>query len=148
MRRYYTTMINTKNYFGKWAVDANVQNFQDATELCSAVTGLMIEAEADGVICPINPVTNTQVSGTLYGGFRPPDCPEGAPHSAHKVAKAVDVYDPLNALDDYIDLYETPNGGNTLLEKYGLYREHPSKTVHWCHLSIKAPPSGHRTFYP
>lgn len=88
----------------------------------------------------INPRTHTYVAGETYGGFRPQDCPQGAPHSSHKQGQAVDIYDPDNALDNYVT--------DAILEAYGLYREAPSATLRWCHLSDRPPGSGKRTFQP
>jgi hypothetical protein len=101
---------------------------------------LLADAEAHGVELEDNPKTGSLVSGEKYGGFRPQDCPQGAPHSAHKEGRGVDVYDPTGALDRWIS--------DLILEKYGLYREHPADTGGWCHLTDRAPPSGRRTFHP
>lgn len=65
-----------------------------------------------------------------------------APHSEHLVCGAVDLADPdlnlrywcLTHLD--------------VLAKLGLWMEDPSHTLHWVHLQIKEPKSGHRIFIP
>lgn len=135
-------MISIDQYFGKWlhhpAVTEEVMD--NAEHLLDCVSKLMALADADGIDMPINPVTNSQVSGIEFGGYRPPECTQGAPASAHKRGQAVDVYDPKNALDAWVT--------DSILELCGLYREHPDDTVHWCHLGTRAPKSGHRTFKP
>jgi hypothetical protein len=57
-----------------------------------------------------------------------------------KQGRAVDVYDPDGHLDAWIT--------DDILEDFGLYREHPDSTSTWCHLTDRAPGSGHRTFWP
>lgn len=93
---------------------------------------------------PIDPDTQCSISGskggTGDGGFRAADSSTGAPHSMHRRAHAVDVYDPKNELDGMLT--------DELLEEAGLYREHPDSTPGWCHLQNLPPRSGHRTFYP
>jgi hypothetical protein len=87
----------------------------------------------------INPKTGSLISGTRNGGWRPPDCPEGAPNSSHKQGRGVDIYDADGDLDNTLN--------DALLEKYDLYREHPAQTHTWLHLTDRSPPSGKRTFY-
>jgi hypothetical protein len=93
---------------------------------------------------PVCPNTGTSVSGSKGGqgdgGFRLSTATTGAPNSSHKEARAVDVYDPKNELDDLVT--------DALLSAYGLYREAPESTPGWCHLTTRAPKSGHRTFIP
>lgn len=135
-------MISVADYFGAHvdSPDATPERKACAEAMLDRVNPLLTEAEAHGVELEMNPKTQTLVSGTQYGGFRPQDCPEGAPHSAHKEARAVDVYDPHGLLDKWIT--------DLLLEKHDLYREHPNDTPGWCHLSDRAPGSGRRTFHP
>jgi hypothetical protein len=97
---------------------------------------------ADGVVFPTNPATKTQVAGETYGGFRPQDCPQGAPHSAHKEGLAVDRYDPSGAIDSWLLKNQYALGS------CGVYIEHPSTTKGWSHWSIRPPASGHHVFYP
>lgn len=93
---------------------------------------------------PADPDTGTSVSGSRGGngdgGFRLPDSKTGAAHSMHRLAHAVDVYDP----DDRLDACIT----DELLERFGLYREHPDSTKGWCHLQDMPPGSKRRTYYP
>jgi hypothetical protein len=100
----------------------------------------------------IDPDTGNEISGSRGGngdgGFRVPTS-DGAKNSAHKEARAVDDYDPKNDFDDWLTLFDKEDGRyNEKLEKNGLYREHPSTTPTWCHLTTRAPASGKRTFYP
>jgi len=135
-------MISLDHYFGIYAnhPDAGPGMYAAAEAMLERVNRLLHMAENQGIPPRTNPKTNSQVSGETNGGFRPQDCPIGAPKSSHKQARAVDVYDPDGQLDDWLN--------NDILEDYGLYRESPEDTKGWCHLSDKAPPSGRRTFKP
>lgn len=65
-----------------------------------------------------------------------------APRSKHMTGEAIDLEDPEGALDDWcMDNLE-------ILERLGLYLEHPSATKGWCHVQIVPPKSGKRVFYP
>jgi len=137
-------MITLDQYFGCWLKcrDVTEQVIDNAEKLLDAVSKLMALADYDNVPLPINPDTDSQVSGREYGGFRPRECIGliGSRKSAHLQGLAVDIYDPTNALDEWIT--------DGVLETCGLYREHPSATHGWCHLTTRAPGSGKRTFYP
>ena len=112
----------------------------NADTLLKRVNALLEWAETEGWLSQINPATGTQVSGKTDGGWRPQSCKTGAPNSAHKQARAVDVYDPDNSLDALIT--------DDVLEDFGLFREAPEDTPTWCHLTDRAPGSGKRTFSP
>jgi hypothetical protein len=117
------------------------QQSSDAMDLLSAVNALLAHYSADeGVELPINPHTGDLISGQNEGGFRLPDCPQGALHSSHKEAKAVDVYDPNDDLDTYLN--------DEILTQYNLYREAPHATLGWAHMTTREPGSGHITFEP
>jgi len=135
-------VISIDQYFGIYAnhPDAGPGMYHSAESLLERVNRLLQEAMNQGVPPRTNPKTNSQVSGETNGGFRPQDCPIGAARSSHKQARAVDVYDPDNQLDDWLN--------DEILTEFGLYREHPDDTPRWCHLSDKAPGSGRRTFHP
>lgn len=113
-----------------------------AAILLEACAALETEMVADGVDFPINPATGSGVSGQTFGGFRPQDCPQGAPNSSHKEGQAVDRYDPLNEIDDWCMAHLDR------LEAHGIYIEHPSATNHWSHWTTRRPGSGNRAFYP
>lgn len=122
--------------------DWTAERQASAGRLLEAVNALMSEALGAGVMVKINPKTGSQVSGKTYGGFRPQSCTEGAPNSSHKEGSGVDVYDPAGELDVWL------MKNVDRLVHYGLYIEHPSKTLGWCHLTTRAPRSGNRIFFP
>ena len=122
-----------------------------AADLLSREEMLVREAEAAGAFArAICPNTGSEVSGSKGGagdgGFRLETSTTGSGKSSHKEAKAVDRYDPLGALDAWLDTFERGVGDNSKLAEHGLYREHPSATPGWCHLTTRAPGSGRRTF--
>ena len=93
---------------------------------------------------PTCPNTGTQISGSKGGsgdgGFRLQTATTGAALSSHKTGQGIDLYDPVNHLDAILT--------DTLLAQAGLYREAPSETQGWTHLTTRAPHSGNRTFLP
>ena len=93
---------------------------------------------------PNCPNTGTQISGSKGGsgdgGFRLQTATTGAALSSHKTGQGIDIYDPVNHLDAILT--------DTLLAQAGLYREAPSETQGWTHLTTRSPKSGHRTFLP
>ena len=132
-------MITLAQYFG--SKPHTPEHEAAATELLDRVEKLCMTLAWDW---PIDPDTGTSISGSRGGagdgGFRLPTATTGAAMSSHKEAKAVDIFDPKNELDDLIT--------DALLTAYGLYREAPEKTPGWCHLTTRAPKSGKRTFTP
>lgn len=122
--------------------DFNAQRQFNAVKFLEKCDALQAEMEADGVEFPINPKTGTNVSGTTFGGFRPQDCPQGAPKSSHKEARGVDRYDPREAIDKWCMSHQDR------LSAHGIYIEHPTKTIGWSHWTDRAPPSGKQVFYP
>ncbi len=145
-------MINIEQYLGPYRdhPEATFDKCQQAQGMLQKVNALLTEAKSRGAYNDeVNPSTGTQVSGSGNGGARPSDCPVGAPNSNHKKFRAVDVYDPRNKLDEWLDRYDSDGGKyNPTLERYGLYREHPASTQGWTHLSDLPPGSGNRTFRP
>jgi hypothetical protein len=139
-----------------------------ADELLNDANALLDDfSSATGWVVSIDPDTGTQISGSRGGngggGFRLDHESDG--YSSHKIlyvqepsgryvvdlsgAKAaVDCFDPANHLDQWLDQFEQSDGRNSKLEEYNLYREHPNDTPGWCHLTKRAPRSGHRTFKP
>ncbi len=136
-------MISLEDYFrGKPHSEAQEA---EATILLGRVHALLDEARGAGVYeDDIDPDTGTQISGAKGGsgdgGFRLPESKTGAKLSSHKEAKAVDIYDPQGALDDWLT--------DQILSRHGLFREAPEATTGWTHLQTKAPKSGKRTFLP
>ena len=97
---------------------------------------------ADGVVFPVNRKTGSQVSGEVYGGFRPQSCPIGAPGSNHKEGRAVDRYDPHGLIDMWCMAHQPS------LRACGIYLEHPEATRGWSHWQSVPPRSGKVVFYP
>lgn len=144
-------MITLSDYFGRKPRTA--QDEASAIDLLLRVSRLVVEAESAGLVkLIIDPDTGSYISGSKGGagdgGFRLPDAATGRARSSHKEAKGVDIYDPADKLDKWLDKFEDGKGGNTKLAQYGLYREHPMQTKGWCHLQTRPTKSGRRTFYP
>ena len=135
-------MIDTDDYFAGYRGHAGITTpmMDNAALLLTRVRALLEWAVTEGWVPTINQVTGTMVSGQTDGGWRPQECATGAPNSAHKQARAVDVADADGTLDGLIT--------DDALEDFGLYREAPESTRHWCHLTDRSPASGRRTFNP
>jgi len=137
-------MISLPDYIGPWANcdDWTPERQTNAVVLLGKCADLETEMIADGVVFPVNPKTGTQVSGEVYGGFRPQSCPIGAAHSNHKEGRAVDRYDP----DNRIDMWCMAN--QPRLRFHGIYIEAPDTTPHWSHWQSVPPASGRTVFNP
>lgn len=140
-------MITLDHYFGPWKdhKDATEERRQNAILLLHACAALQYFAERDGVEFLDNPHTGNNVSGKTYGGFRPQDCPQGAPASSHKQGQGVDRYDPEGLIDAWC-MNNAEVGG--LLETCGIYIENPDATPGWSHWTTRRPRSGNRVFRP
>ena len=112
-----------------------------------------------GAAPDIDPDTGTEISGKRNGsgdgGFRLKDSATSINPAtgkkrltSHAEARGVDDSDQKDEFDKWLDQFEDDNGGNSMLQKHGLYREHPDSTPTWCHLTDRAPGSGKRTFLP
>ena len=137
-------MFNIQEYFGKFHdhPDATQDRKDNAACLIMACGNLMKLALADGVKFQTNPFTRTIISGQTLGGFRPKDCPQGAPGSSHKEGMGVDLFDPDEDIDDWC------LANLDKLEACGIYIENPSATPSWSHWTTRAPKSGNRVFLP
>jgi hypothetical protein len=135
-------MIAVHDYFKQYEGHAEItgEMITRAQVMLAKVNELLERAVELGWQPQKNGYTGNLISGQKNGGWRPQACTIGAPGSSHKQARGVDVCDPDDALDDLLT--------DELLEEFGLYREHPDDTPHWCHLTDKAPGSGRRTFKP
>ena len=136
-------MITLQDYFSD-KPHPNEYNL-NALTLLYRVNNLIAAYTTDtGKLPEINPITGSQVSGSKGGdgGFRLPTSTTGSSRSAHKLGMAIDLYDRGEHLDKWLDA--KPDA----LIKYDLYREEPSATVNWCHLSTRKPLSARRTFKP
>jgi hypothetical protein len=137
-------MITLAQYVGPHAnsPDWTLSREANAKKLLAACARLQAIAESDGVQFPVNPKTGSGVSGNTFGGFRPQNCPQGAPRSNHKQGLGVDLYDP----DNEIDAWCMENLDQ--LVACGIWIEHPSATNTWSHWQCVAPGSGNRVFHP
>jgi hypothetical protein len=137
-------MFTLADYVGTHAdsPDWDERRKMNAEKLIIACSILQKMMELAGVHFTLNPHTGTTISGEIYGGFRPQNCTQGAPLSAHKEGLAVDRYDPSGDIDAWI--MDNPQS----LVQCGIYIEHPSATIGWSHWSIKSPRSGLHVFYP
>lgn len=138
-------MITYEQYVGEWSTSPDltperIKNIKD--NLLPKVEALFVHLVLAGVDFKTNPATKSQVSGQTYGGFRPQDCSQGAPKSSHKEGLAVDIYDTLNQIDNYLLAHPE------LLEEFGIYIEAPNSTPHWSHWSVRAPLSKRHIFNP
>lgn len=135
-------MITLSQYVGvhKDSPDWTAERKANAVELLGRVNALLGHLGRQGMPMQINPVTGSLVSGQTFGGFRPQSCPQGAPTSSHKEGQGIDLFDPRENLDNAIT--------TDLLIEFGLYREAPSATRGWAHLTTRPPKSGKRTFLP
>lgn len=148
-------MITLDEYFGPWKdhVDATEERKQNAKMLLHACAALEYFAQRDGIEFPeharglsaLHWHDSSDISGNGYGGFRPQDCPIGAPQSSHKEGLAVDRYDPEGLIDSWCMKHSEVGG---LLEACGIYIEHPEATEGWSHWTIRRPRSGNRVFRP
>lgn len=149
-------MITVKQYF--WQKDGSPEC---TPAICEAADALLLKvnallesaAQLSGWVEKNDPDTWSPISGAKGGagdgGFRLSTTTTGATHSAHRFARAVDVYDPEGKLDDWLSGFDEDGGRrNAMLEEFGLYREAPGATRTWCHLQDLAPGSGRRTFSP
>lgn len=135
-------MILLDEYFNNKT--GTVEQKDSAQILLVYVNGLLNEYMKDTQRhMPVNPKTGNCISGQLNGdgGFRLPNAVTGSLKSSHKEGKGIDIYDPIEGqLDEWIT--------DAILARNYLFREHPSATPRWCHLTNRPPPSGKRSFYP
>ena len=152
-------MINVEEYFRKPHSAAQEEAAGDLIDRRNQLRAEWMTATG-ATSCPVDPDTGCEISGKQGGdgdgGFRTPGSRTGTPNdkppSSHRIidgkGAGIDDYDPADAFDTWLDQFEDGNGGNSKLAEYGLYREHPSATPRWCHLTTRAPGSGKRTFWP
>lgn len=129
-------MITLDEYLGQHADDA------EDGELTSE-----IENNAMVTVIKANQLTTAaNFDSRLRSGWRPAATnkviPNAAAKSKHMTGEAVDIVDDEGELDDWC--LDNPH----VLERIGLWQEHPSFTKGWCHVQIVPPRSGKRVFYP
>ena len=132
-------MITLQDYF-KFRKTDNPEFLSNAENLLDIINTFLAYMEILGWKPVINPKTQTLISGQTDGGFRDENSKTGTTTSKHRIAHAVDIYDPNNELDLMIT--------DDMLEDFELYREHPDSTLTWCHLQDIPPGSKKRTYYP
>jgi hypothetical protein len=137
-------MITLDEYVGIHAnsPDWTPQRRAAATAFLLKVNAQIREIYIAGVMLPVNPKTKSQISGETFGGFRPQDCPIGAPKSCHKEAIGIDLFDPEGAIDAWC------MANLARLAANGLWLEHSDATPGWCHWQGRGVPSGNRVFRP
>ena len=133
-------MITIEQYFAGYPELKTDDFIKNASLLLNRVNLLLEDAQKYGVMLTVNTKTGCLISGSKNGGIRPKDCPEGSALSSHKTAQGVDIYDPSNALDGWLD--------DIKLLKYDLYRESAESTPSWLHVTTRPPKSSRRTFKP
>jgi len=140
-------VISKVQYIGSYAKskDLTPPILANIDHLLRAVNSLMQVGMADGVTFQVNPSTRSQVAGQKNGGFREQCCTIGAPASAHKLGMAVDLHDPFNQIDKWLNSSPV---AKVAYEDLGLYFEAQEATNGWSHWSIKPPYSGRRFFKP
>ena len=137
--------MTPSDVIGPWAQHADLtpaRRLNIELRLIPAVNLLEQRMREDGFVFPVNPATLTGVSGKTFGGFRPQDCPQGAPLSNHKQGLGVDRYDPLNRIDDWCMAHLD------VVAACGIWIEHPDATPGWSHWQCVPPKSGRRVFRP
>ena len=138
-------MITTAQYFrGKPHPEAHAAFAVGLLEKVNALLGAAAGAGVYGY--DIDPDTDSQVSGAKGGsgdgGYRLPESTTGAKNSAHRYAKAVDVFDPKRKLASWCVLNQHE------MDKLGLYMEDPRWTPVWCHFQTVPPASWRRIYVP
>lgn len=94
-----------------------------------------VKKNAEAFLAVLNDFLEELTPGVEYkvsSGFRPASVnskiPNAAKKSLHMTGLAIDLEDPENELDKLIE--SKPE----LLDKYGLWLEHPDSTPKWTHL--------------
>lgn len=134
-------MISTEDYFrdsrANYAFVPSENDLANAVDLLERVSALEEDFVEDGG--QVFSMTSghrcrAKTLDLIAKGYR------AAVGGKHESAHAVDVADPLNELDAWLD--------DEKLASYGLYREHPDATKGWTHLQNVPPGSHNRTFKP
>lgn len=105
-----------------------------------------LEANLNALLTALNAFrAHYGVPMKVSSGYRPGHYNKdagGASNSSHKTCEACDFSDQSGLLDAYCE------ANLDILAECGLYLEDPDHTVGWCHLTTRAPKSGHRVFIP
>lgn len=135
-------MITLDDYLKHWRVNYGHIRVDLATELTDD-----IRLEAQTTVDRANALlAEFGEDRDITSGWRPEavnrKVPGAALRSKHTQGMAVDLGDPDGDLDDWCSEHLD------VLERIGLWQEHPASTKGWCHLQTVAPKSGKRVFYP
>ena len=130
-------MITVAEYVGPYvdSPDWNPETTAAAMIMLEKVNSLLDKYVEDGGLLVINPSTGTLISGEKNGGFRPQNCPIGAPRSKHKTGHGVDVYCPAPNRELSRWCYAHPEE----LESRGLCMEDARWTLGWAHFQDVPP---------
>lgn len=114
---------------------------RNASLLLELVNKVLIIANTAGVRAPLN-----ERGTVVRSGWRPPAVnaatPKAAKNSKHMTGQAIDIEDPKGDLDRW--LFANPS----VLERVGIWCEHPSATPTWTHMQSLPPGSRNRFFFP
>jgi len=138
-------MITLEQYFG--AKKHPIEHLANANILLAKVNLCLYKAEYDGWI---DPDTNSQISGAKGGsgdgGYRTPDSHTGGAGSAHRSARAIDVFDPDRILAQWCVK------NKMALVEIGLWCEDfrwtYANNASWVHFQCVQPKSGKRIYIP
>lgn len=139
-------MITIQNYYmGRdltYGNELTKDKVLNAGTTVQRINALIIAFEAYGITLENSPMSKTPVSS----GWRPAKIngitPGAAVRSKHMTCQACDLYDPEGDIDEWALAHPE------VLERIGLWQEHPSATKGWAHFQIIPPKSGNRVFYP
>jgi hypothetical protein len=142
-------VITIQQYFmrrdGVYGAELTAEHRANAAAIVARINLLIAELQADEgykADLEIHPKTKALISS----GWRPAKInaltPGAAVRSKHMTCQACDLYDPDGDIDEWALAHPD------VLERIGLWQEHPSATKGWAHFQIVPPRSGKRVFYP
>ena len=135
-------MITAEDYFLRMSRIAG----EEPTAEIRANAAILLE-RVNALLCePVLMALPAVVDQRVNSGWRTPgynaSIANAAPKSKHMSGRAIDLADPEDALDTYLNLHRD------LLEKHELWMENPIATKGWVHLQSVPPGSGNRVFLP
>lgn len=125
---------DSREHFGFVPSDNDLANAVDLLERVEALEADFVEDGGQVFSMTSGHRCRAKTLDLIKKGYR------AAVGGKHESANAVDVADPLNELDAWLD--------DDKLASYGLYREAPEATKGWVHLQNIPPGSHRRTFNP
>jgi hypothetical protein len=135
-------MITVDQYLNQWRVNYGHIRVDLAHELTDD-----IRLDAQATVDRANALlAEFGEDRDITSGWRPEAVnkrvPGAALRSKHTLGMAIDISDPDGDLDEWC--LEHPD----ILERIGVWQEHPASTKSWTHLQTVAPKSGKRCFFP